>query len=98
MLRSLKLATPETAFFVVVPLRVPPLGFVAIATVIAAVDVVTVLPRLSWTVIVGCPPRALPAVALVGCVVKTTLLAAAAVMLNALLVALVSPVTEAVNV
>ena len=89
---------PPEAFFGVVPLKIPPPGFVPITTVINTVDEVTGLPKLSWTVTVGGPPIALPAVAFVGCVVKTSLLAADAEILNAPLVALVSPVADAVSV
>ena len=67
-------------------------------TVIDAVADVTVLPKLSCTATVGGPPIVLPAVEFAGCVLKTTLLAATAVMLNALVVAPVNPVEEAVSV
>ena len=98
MVRSEKLATPETAFLVVVPLSTPPLGLLPSATVIDAVDDVTVLPKLSWTVTVGGPGIVVPVLAFPGCVLKATLLAAAAVILNVVLVAPVSPVADAVNV
>jgi hypothetical protein len=65
----LKLATPETAFFVVVPLRVPLPGFIPIATVIDAMDEVTVFPKLSWTVTEGGPAIVFPAVEFPGAVV-----------------------------
>jgi hypothetical protein len=96
--RLLKLATPEVAFIVRVPLNDPPAGLVPIAMVIDADDDVTVLPKLSCTVTLGGPAIALPALALAGWVVKATLIAAAALILKALLVALVSPVADAVSV
>jgi hypothetical protein len=49
ILRSEKLATPFVALTIAVPPSVPPAGFDPIATVIAALDVVTVLPLASWT-------------------------------------------------
>jgi hypothetical protein len=75
MLRLLKLATPETAFFVSVPLKTPPPGLLPMATVIEAVDAVTVLPKLSRTVTVGGPGIVAPAPAAPGCVVNTKTLA-----------------------
>jgi hypothetical protein len=47
MVRSWKLATPAVAALVVVPDRVPPVGFVPMAIVIDAVENVTVLPNPS---------------------------------------------------
>src|SRR5437879_1236752 len=98
MLTFAKVATPFTAAAVVVPARVPLPGLVPIATVMLVVAVVTVLPWASWTV--ACTPGviAAPAAAVLGCTVKTTFAAAPALMLNALLVALVSPVAAAVRV
>ena len=98
MLKSLNEATPETAFFTVAPLRIPPLGLVPIATVIDAVEDVTVLPKLSRTATAGGPDRLLPAAAFPGCVVKASDAAAPALILNALLDAPVSPVDDAVKV
>jgi hypothetical protein len=49
MLKSLNAATPATAFFVVVPLRIPPLGLVPMAIDIDAVEDVAVLPKVSFT-------------------------------------------------
>ncbi len=49
MLRSEKLATPFVALTVTLPVSVPPAGFDPIATMIEALDVVTVLPLASWT-------------------------------------------------
>jgi hypothetical protein len=97
-LKSLNEASPETAFFVVEPLRVPPPGLAPIPIVIYAVDDATVLPRLSCTVIVGGPEMLLPTLALPGCVVKASAAAAPAELLNALLVAAASPAEDAVKV
>jgi hypothetical protein len=47
--RLLNVATPFTADTVVVPLSVPPLGFVTIATVIDAEELVTTFPLASST-------------------------------------------------
>ena len=47
MLRVEKVATPLTAFRLVVPDSVPPPGFAPIATVIAPVNPVTTLPDVS---------------------------------------------------
>jgi hypothetical protein len=66
MLRSVKLVTPEIALFVIVPLRVPPLGLFPTATVTEALDDVTVFPKLSRTVIVGGPGIGDPAVVFPG--------------------------------
>jgi hypothetical protein len=70
-----KLATPETALCVTVPLSTPPLGLVPIPIVIEAVEEVIVLPELSRTVTVGGPDMEAPAVAFPGCVVKASTLA-----------------------
>ena len=72
-LRSVKVAVPELAFLVVVPLRVPPPGLVAIPIVMDALEEVTVLPLASCTVIVSGPGMELPAVAFPGWVVNTTI-------------------------
>jgi len=98
MLRSVKTATPELAFLVVVPVNTPPPGFDTIAAVIEAVEDVTVFPKLSWTTIVGGPDNAAPSPALPGCTEKASLFAAPALTLNALLVAPVRPVAEAASV
>ncbi len=92
------MATPDEAFFVVVPDRVPPPGLFAMAIVIEAVDEVTVFPKLSWTVTVGGPGIELLTLTFPGCVVKASLAAALAVMLKASLVAPVKPVDAAVSV
>jgi hypothetical protein len=66
MLKSLNEATPETAFFVVVPLRVPPLGLVPMAIDIDAVEEATVLPKASFTATDIGPGIALPELAFPG--------------------------------
>ena len=91
MLRPAKVTTPLAAATVVVPDRVPPLGFVAIATVTLPPKPVTVLPRASWTVTRTAGVMALPAVVPLGCTVNTSWLAGAGVTLNAALVAAASP-------
>ena len=76
MLRSVKTATPELAFLVVVPVNTPLPGFDAIATVIDAVEDVVVFPKPSWTTIVGGPDNVAPAPALPGCTETASLFAA----------------------
>src|SRR6185369_9235720 len=98
MERLEKLATPFTADAVVVPDSVPPPGLVPTATVMLAVELVTVLPNASCTVTCTAGLMALPAVALVGCTVKASLLAAAGLMLNTDEVAPVSAPEAAVSV
>ena len=91
-------ATPLIAATVIVPERVPLAGLVPIATVMLLVEVVTVLPRASWTATCTAGVLAAPAAALLGCTVKTSLAAAAALMLNAELVALARLAADAVSV
>src|SRR5512132_3813419 len=83
-------ATPLTAATVVVPESVPPPGLVPIATVMLAVELVTVL--LNWSCTVTCTAGAMdaPATAFVGWTVKASLAAAAGLMANAELDAPVS--------
>ena len=57
-----KFATPATACSVIVPPKVPPPGFVPMATVTVDVSVVTVLPPASCTVTTGCVIQAVPPV------------------------------------
>src|SRR6266487_3587249 len=100
MLNVENVATPLTAFTLVVPASVPPPGFDPIATVISPVYPVTVFPDASravtrtagivWLAWVDC-----------GCVVNARLVAGgggAAVMLKLALVAPVSPLALAVSV
>src|SRR5947208_2456432 len=98
MLRFAKVATPLTATTVVAPERVPLAGLVPIATVTLVVAVVTVLPWASWTATCSAGVIAAPAAVLLGCTVKASFAAAAAPMLNALLVAPVTAVAVAVSV
>ena len=96
--RPAKLATPATALMVAVPLIVPPLGFALIARVIEAVLPVTVFPKASRTATAGWAAQTVPPVPPPGCVVKTTCVGEAAVMLNVPLVAALSPELFAVSV
>src|SRR6185295_7338782 len=87
MERLLKFATPPDAATVVVPESVPPPGLVPIATVMLALEVVTVLPNASCTTTCTTGEIATPAVACVGSPVKATCAAAATEMLKAELLA-----------
>src|ERR1700719_3969740 len=100
MLRAENVATPATAFACAVPLNVPLDGFVPMAIVIwlvAAAPVVTTLPRASSTLTATAAVIEAPAATLLGCTVNASFVAAPTT-LNALLVALVSPVALAVSV
>src|SRR5205809_636788 len=66
-----KLATPATAATVLVPDKVPVLGFVPIATVMFPVNPVAVLPLASWAVSWTAGVIAAPATVLVGATLKT---------------------------
>src|SRR5688572_22307527 len=90
-------ATPLTAATVVVPESVPPPGLVPIATVMLAVELVTVFPNASCTATCTAGLIAAPAVALVGWTVNASRDAAAGVMLNADEVAPVSGAAAAVS-
>src|SRR5436190_1676021 len=98
MERLEKVATPLTAATVVVPDGVPPPGLVPIATVMLAVELVTVLPKASCTVTCTAGEMFTPAVALVGWTVKASLDAAPVLMLNAVEVAPVSGADAPVSV
>src|SRR5689334_8947874 len=78
-----KLATPADNSAVVCPDSVPPRGFVPVALVMVAVELVTVLANASWTVTCTAGAIATPATAFAGCTVKASLVAAAGLMLNA---------------
>src|SRR6185295_19150278 len=93
-----KLATPDDAATVVVPDSVPPPGLVPMATVMLALELVTVFPNASCTATCAAGEIATPAVALLGCTAKATLLAAAAVMLYPAEVPPVSPLEVADSV
>src|SRR6267378_3119484 len=100
MLSVENVATPFTAATFVVPERVPPPGFAPSAIVIVPVKPVTVLPEASRAVT---RTAAIVWFACVdeGCVVNARFVAGgggAAVMLNAVLVAPVSPLPLAVSV
>src|SRR3989441_3392629 len=99
MERLLNVAVPLTAATVAVPPSVPLPGFVPMATVTEAVLVVR-LPSESCICTVTAGAIVAPPLALVGCCNKTSLLAAPAVMLNALLVVvgLGRPLSVAVRV
>jgi hypothetical protein len=96
--RLLNVATPLTADTVVVPLRDPPLGFVPIAAVTEADEVVTTFPFASSTETCTAGLMDVPATAFDGCPVKASFVAAPAVMLNALLVVPVRPLLAAAKV
>src|SRR3989442_1161155 len=98
MLRLENVATPLTAATVGVPARVPLAGVVPIATVVLGVAVGARLPFATWTATCTAGGIPAPAAALLGCRAKTTLAAAPALMLNALLVAPVRAVAVAVSV
>src|SRR5207249_2021443 len=66
LLNPEKVATPATAATVLVPDKVPVLGFVPIATVIFPVNPVAVLPLPSWAVTSTAGVIAAPATVLVG--------------------------------
>src|SRR3569832_745189 len=83
-------ATPFTAATVVVPDSVPPPGLVPMATVMPAVELVTVFPKASCTTTCTAGLIATPAVELVGWTVKASRFAAAGLTLNAAEVAPVS--------
>src|SRR5262249_52597376 len=83
MERLENVATPLTADTVVVPDSAPPPGLVPIATVMLAVELVTVLLNASCTVTCTAGAMETPAVALVGCTVKASFEAAAVLTLNA---------------
>src|SRR5437868_5411891 len=98
MERLEKVATPLAAARVVVPDSVPPPGLVPTATVMVAVEPVTVLLNASCTVTCTEGAIATPATAFAGCTVKASLVAAAGLMLNAVEVAPASDADDAVSV
>src|SRR3954470_15225321 len=91
-------ATPAAAATVVVPDSVPPPGLVPMATLMFAVELVTVLLNASSTVTRTDGEMDTPATALVGWAVNASLVAAAGLMLNADEVAPVSGADAAVSV
>src|SRR5437870_13684978 len=94
MLKSAKVATPATAATVLVPDKVPVLGFVPIATVMFPVNPVAVLPLPSCAVTCTAGVIAAPAAVVLGSTENTSCVAVPAVMLNAVLVALPAPVAR----
>src|SRR5438046_3009804 len=97
MERLAKVASPPAAACVVVPPSDPPPGFVPIAIVTFAVDVVR-FPYWATMATVTAGAIAVPATALLGCWTKASAFGAPALTLNAVLVALVNPDDEATSV
>src|SRR5512145_2694649 len=93
-----KVATPALADTVVVPDSVPPPGLVPIATVMLAVELVTLFPNASCTVTCTAGAMETPAIAFVGWTANASLAAAAGLMLNAVEPVPVSPADAAVIV
>src|SRR5512140_1651196 len=98
MERSENIATPLAADTGVVPESVPPPGLVPMATVMLALELVTVLLNASCTVTRTADANATPATALAGCTVKASLAAGAGLMANVNEVAPVSEPDAAVSV
>ena len=96
--RPLNVATPFVAVTVAVPLSVPLPAFVPIATVMLALDDVTVLPYASSTVTTGCVVQAVPAAPPPGCIENTSFDAPLTLTVNVLLVAPVKLPLAAVRV
>src|SRR5436189_1817873 len=95
MLRLAKLATPLTAVTVVVPDRVPPLGFVPRATATDPANPVATLPPASSAVTCTGGVIAAPAAVALGCTLKTNWVAPRPVPVKPLRVAPLSPVPGA---
>src|SRR5256885_772633 len=91
MLRFANVATPATAAAVAVPESVPPPALELSVTLTLPAKPVATLPSASWAVTCTAGVIAAPAVALVGCTLKTSTLGAPAVTLNAALVAAPPP-------
>src|SRR5437870_11043858 len=91
MLRFANVATPATAAAVAVPESVPPPALGPSVTFTLPAKPVATLPSASWAVTCTTGVIAAPAVALVGCTLKTSALGAPAVTLNAALVAPPAP-------
>src|SRR2546427_661094 len=83
MLRFANVATPETAAAVAVPESVPPPALGPSVTFTLPAKPVATLPSASWAVTCTTGVIAAPAVALVGCTLKTSALGAPAVTPNA---------------
>ena len=91
-------ATPPLVATVVVPDSVPPPGLVPMATVMLAVELVTVLPNASCTATCTAGESAAPAAVFAGCTVKASFDAPAALMSNVALLAPASTPEAAVRV
>ncbi len=91
-------ATPLTAATEAVPDSVPPPGLVAMAAVTLPLNPVAVFPWASRAVTCTAGVIVPPAVALLGCTVNTSWLAAPGVMLKPALVAPASPLAAPVSV
>src|SRR5437867_447949 len=98
MLRLENVANPATAATAVVPDRVPLPGFASSATVTVPGNPVAAFPWASRAVTCTAGVSAAPAAPVVGCTVKPSCVAAAAVTVKGLLVAPVGPEAEAVSV
>src|SRR5512140_1629007 len=99
MERLENVATPLAAATVVVPDSVPPLGLVPMATVMLAMELVTVLLNASCTVTCTAGEMGTPATVLTaGWTVNASLAAGAKLMLKAVEVAEVSEPDAAVSV
>src|SRR5436189_10769 len=98
MERLENVAMPLDADTVAVPDSVPPPGLAPMATVMLAVELVTVLPNGSCTATCTAGEIATPAVAFDGWTVKASLEAAAGLMLNAVEVVPVRAPEAAVSV
>src|SRR5438034_1025399 len=98
MLRFGNAATPATAAAVVVPDSVPPPALEPIVTLTLPANPVATLPSASCAVTCTAGVIAAPAVAVVGCTLKTSTLGAPAVTLNAALVPPPIPAAPAVSV
>ena len=97
-LKPAKDATPPTAATVAVPASTPLPGLAPSATVTLPVNAVAVLPCGSCAVTWTAGVMTAAAVVAVGSTVKTSWLAVPGVTLNAVLLAVVSPVAAAVSV
>src|SRR5437870_3781202 len=98
MLSPGSVATPATAATVVVPDSVPLPGFAPSATVTLPLNVGSVFPRPSCALTCTAGVIAAPAAVVVGCTVIASCVADPGVMVNAALVAPVTPVALAVSV
>src|SRR5690242_20756863 len=95
MLSVENVATPLTAATLVVPERVPPPGFVPMATVTVPVNVVAVCPAASCAATFTGGAMLAPAAASLGCTVNTSCVGVTVVMLKRPLVTVGRPVDEA---